>query len=137
MGTHWKIGRVAWFAGFLVMVFTVGNLDAASSKTEKSGAYFLLYSWSDRQSNYYFALVPRRNEKAFLGRFAIKFSQRYSLSNLRRSLSKLPSGSLIIWQERRELGLTMPPAVWVDRVVELATSKGVQIELNPTLDEKE
>jgi hypothetical protein len=98
--------------------------------------YFLLYSWSDKQNNYFFDLVPGSQEQRFLKRFRPNFSNKYNLEHLAFKLARLPSGSLIIWEERQHVGLIMPPAEWADRVVAVATSKRLQIDLNPTLNER-
>jgi hypothetical protein len=137
MGTDWKIIQIAWIAGSLAACLTPVKLDAAEPLAAVPEKYFLLYSWSDRQNNYFFNLIPGTGEQRFLRRFKRSFSNKYDFEHLASKLERLPSGSLIIWEERQPLGLIMPPAEWADRVIAVATSKRLQIDLNPTLIEKE
>lgn len=119
-------------------LFSHQTLALVSDATEQQDPekYFLLYSWSDRQNNYFFDIVPGSQEQRFLQRFRPNFSKKYNLEHLAFKLATLPSGSLIIWEERQYVGLIMPPAEWADRVIAVATSKRLQIDLNPTLDER-
>src|SRR5438876_854379 len=110
MGTNWKIARILWLGVCFALAFATVDLQAGSPQQHDTAKYFLLYSWSDKQNNYYFVLVPRQQEKRFLSGFTPRFSQSYNFNSLRRHMAKLPRGSLIVWEEREPLGLHMPPA---------------------------
>jgi hypothetical protein len=136
MGTHWKIIQITWIAALLATCLAPVKLSATEPFAAVPEKYFLLYSWSDRQNNYFFDLVPGSQEQRFLKRFRPNFSNKYNLEHLASKLARLPSGTIIIWEERQYLGLIMPPAEWADRVIAVATSKRLQIDLNPTLNER-
>jgi hypothetical protein len=121
---------------FLGHALAVGALPARSVRNEHPDAYLVLYSWHDKQDNYYFALIPVDREQQFLQSFKPHFARSYSFRSLKRTLSQVPRGSLIVWLERPDLGLRMPPSRDLDKVIKSAKARNLTVELNPTLDER-
>ena len=104
-------------------------------KTRARNDYFVLYSWKIARGEYDFALVPIDREKAFVAGFKPARSGVGGASRLKAILAKLPSRSLIVWQEANDVGLKLPPAQNIDAVVSFARTKNIRVELNPTLYE--
>jgi hypothetical protein len=103
--------------------------------TRARNDYFVLYSWKVARGEYDFALVAIHREKAFVAGFDPARSGVGGSSRLKAILSKLPSRSLIVWEEANDVGLELPPPQNIDDVVSFARTKNIRVELNPTLYE--
>jgi hypothetical protein len=104
-------------------------------KMRAGNDYFLLFSWKIGGGEYDFALVPLDREQAFIANFKPSRFGVGGPSRLKAIIAKLPSRSLIVWEEANDVGLELPPPRDVDGVVNFARTKNIRVELNPTLYE--
>lgn len=136
MGAHWKIIIGLWvIASVFGCTSAVGPTANRAIQPHGADDYFALFSWKRAGGNYDFALVPIDQEKAFIAGFKSGRQGVGGLSRLKALVAKLPSESLIVWRDARDIGLELPPPRYIDDVVGFARSKNIRVQLNPTLYE--
>lgn len=122
---------LAFFFGFLL-----GEWTAAPYETIVPQEYlqeYCLLTWKSWSGDICFELMPRTDRDRFLGDWTGKWRAQCGIPNLEKALAHVPKDMMVGWQNRPSR-FTYPDQKVVRQVLDFANSKGIRIELEPTLD---
>ncbi len=110
----------------------------AEGLAHTSPRLYELYSWPQTNGNWYFSLLPTpsRGENPVVTIFSKKYRST-GIDQLERKISRLPTGTRIIWMTgikedqtptRQSRELAMPPLLTVEQVTHYAEQYGVHVQ---------
>ena len=98
----------------------------------KNSGYALL-TWMSKSGDICYAIVPQHKKKKFLNNWFSKWNGLCGISQLEEDLSALPKGEYVEWNNAPPR-FTYPKRKIAEDLEEFAKNKGVELNLNPTLD---
>jgi hypothetical protein len=98
---------------------------------------YALFSWNRQSNDFCFAFIPADDRDKFIRTFRRLHGRivgRCGVNELEAALNSLPKSSYVRWNNADSVGLNYPPDKILDRMMQLAKSKGVHLSLEPATD---
>jgi hypothetical protein len=118
---------------FVVLLAAAAITCSCATSEQDLRAGMNLYSWRLGSGEYAFAFVPKRQNDNFLRTFRRQRSDIVGITKLDVEFAKFPRGSSITWRDYEVVGLTFPSAPVRRQIENLARSRGLQLEVVPTI----
>jgi hypothetical protein len=135
MKRHLYVGVGAMIVLAFLVGFVTGGLIAEPKEwppTPVNYREYGLFTWEERSGNVCFKLMFNFEARRAIHSWTSKWGGRCGIPELKQTLSSLPEGSYVFWYTWPSK-FDYPPSVDTDELIELAKSKGVNLQLTPAM----